>query len=254
MTFAMTTKKLAYPPRKNKKTNPLIYGVYVAIFLGFLYIITSLRHTDDNHPTIILAKPVDLKNTPPTEMTTTVLSDATSSTDTPATALSAQEVPEGTTQHVTQNSTPKTNTVVWEMSQADPTKHPATQGLPPPTDPAPSGTAPSDALAQDTPAQNKTPLSNQMGNQAILHPDDVPAVEHSALPHLSTKAKPSTPQDTQNNDNGETDTQKLNAKLKEKETDILKEVKESLNRQDTSDDLGKTDTSDTSDDLDSVGN
>lgn len=248
----MTTKKLAYPPRKNKKTNPLIYGFYVAIFLGFLYAIISLHHTDNNHPTIVLTEPVDLKNTPPVEMPTT--------TDTAKTTQQATEqTTQGTTQSTAQNTAPNSR-VVWEMSQADPTKRPTnTQGLPPPTDPVLLGTAPSDTLAQDTPIQSKTPLSNQMGNQAILHPDDVPAIEHSVLPHLSTKAKPPAPQDTQDNDNGETNTQKLNAKLKEKETDILKEVKESLNRQDsthqgTLGDLGKADTPDTSDDLDGVGN
>lgn len=240
-------------PRKNKKTSALIYGAYVLVFFALAYAIMLIQRSDESsRPVIVLAEPVDLKNTPPVEMAPT--------TDTAKTTeQTTEQITQGTTQSTAQNTAPNSR-VVWEMSQADPTKRPTnTQGLPPPTDPALLGTAPSDTLAQDTPTQSKTPLSNQMGNQAILHPDDVPAIEHSVLPHLSTKAKPSAPQDTQDNDNGETDTQKLNAKLKEKETDILKEVKESLNRQDsthqgTLGDLGKADTPDTSDDLDGVGN
>lgn len=157
------------------------------VFFALAYAIMLIQRSgESNRPVIVLSEPVDLK-TAPSPQTDLPASEPLPQTDTP----SDSQTPSTSTPNTpTPPSKTQNSTVVWEMSQADPTKRSTnTQGLPPPADPTPSGTAPSDTLAQDTPAQTKTPLSNQMGNQAILHPDDVPAVEHSALPHLRQTTK-----------------------------------------------------------------
>lgn len=176
----MNDSKRPYP-HKNKKTTALIYGAYGVVFLALVYGIASIQRMDDNRPVIVLAEPVDLKgkDTPINTIDPTAQEITPSSTNPPpnqpTTESSQAKSPTLGTPII--GSKPTNSTVVWEMSQADPTKQPITS----------SDVAPSDTVNQTT---IDTPTSTRLGNQAILHPDDVPASEHSSLPHLARTVSP----------------------------------------------------------------
>lgn len=166
-------------PYRKPRTPAYIYAAYGLVFLALMAAIAQLQHKSEaTRPVIVLADPPSLQKT---------VEPQTAQTQAVQTTTAPPNEPPKTTPTPTAKPVPNTP-VVWEMSQRDPTK--PTAGQPIGGQPANVQNSNIQNLATTEPTSvDDTPTAPVLnGNQAVLHPDDVPAIEHRHLSHLANSS------------------------------------------------------------------